>query len=144
MAESNLTWEFHNTIVPPYIFQDLKWYERDGLENWYRQNQCKEFLENTDKDFEQRKIVNFYMIRNGNKLDKNMIEKYQTADHDEIKKYPIKHQRQITSSIFGNINRKDLHFNNKTIKEHFSNKKKSLGRGKFLKRCKGDIYASCW
>ena len=144
MAESNLTWEFHNTFVPPYIFQDLKWYERDGLEIWYRQNQCKEFLENTDKEFEQRKIVNFYMIRNGNKLDKNMIEKYQTVDHDEIKKYPIKHQHQITSSIFGNINRKDLHFNNKTIKEHFSNKKKSLGRGKFLKRCKGDIYASCW
>ena len=32
MAESNLTWKFHNTFVPPYIFQDLKWYECDGLE----------------------------------------------------------------------------------------------------------------
>ena len=144
MAESNLTWKFHNTFVPPYIFQDLKWYERDGLEIWYRQNQCKEFLENTDKEFERRKIVNFYMIRNGNKLDKNIMEQYQTVDHDEIKKYPIKHQRQLTSSIFGNINHKDVHVNNKTIKEYFSNKNKSLGRGKFLKRCKDDMDASCW
>ena len=62
-----------------------------------------------------------------------VINLIKTVDHDEIKKYPIKHQRQLTSSIFGNINHKDLHVNNKTIKEYFSNKNKSLGRGKFLK-----------
>ena len=41
--------------------------ERDGLETWYRQNKCQEFLENTNKHFKQRKIVNFQMINE--KLD---------------------------------------------------------------------------
>ena len=30
------------------------------------------------------------------------------------------------------------------IKEHFVNKKVSVGRGKFLKKIKDDIYAQCW
>ena len=32
--------------------------------------------------------------------------------------------------------------NGQTIKEHFNNnKEKAIGRGKFLKRCRDDIYA---
>ena len=39
MAESNqLTWEVENTFVPKYTPNNLKWYEKDGLETWYRQN----------------------------------------------------------------------------------------------------------
>ena len=32
----------------------------------------------------------------------------------------------------------------KKIKEHFVNKKVSVGRGKFLKKIKDDKYAQCW
>ena len=32
----------------------------------------------------------------------------------------------------------------KKIKEHFVNKKVSVGRGKFLKKIKNDKYAQCW
>ena len=56
------------------------------------------------------------MIINGDKLDKNIIQQYQTVDREEIKKYPSEHQHKITSSIFRNIHRKDLHVNNSTIK----------------------------
>ena len=32
----------------------------------------------------------------------------------------------------------------KTIKEHFVNKKVGVGRVKFLKKIKDDMYAQCW
>ena len=52
MAESNqLTWEVDNTFIPKYTPNNLKWYGKDGLETWYRQNKCNEFLNNTDEYF---------------------------------------------------------------------------------------------
>ena len=68
LTEDKLTWEFDNEFIPSYIPMNLNSSERDGLETWYRQNKCQEFLENTNKHFEQRKIVNFHMINE--KLDK--------------------------------------------------------------------------
>ena len=109
MAESSkLTWQFDNTFVSPYVPENLKWFERDGLETWYRQNKCREFLKNTDVHFQQQQIINFDMITNGKELDKSIIKPYQTIDHDEIKKYLPERQQQITSSIFRNIGREDM------------------------------------
>ena len=68
LAEDKLTWEFDNEFIPSYISMNLNISERDGFETWYRQNKCQEFLENTNKHFEQRKIANFHMINK--KLDK--------------------------------------------------------------------------
>ena len=71
MAEaSKITQQGDNMFVLPYVSNNLKWFERDGLETWYRQNKCREFFEDTDLHFERRQISNFYMIRNGEKLDK--------------------------------------------------------------------------
>ena len=99
MAELNLTWQFDNTFRPSYVSPNLKWYERDGLDTWYKQNKCQEFLENTDKHFEQRKIKNFDMINDGEKRNK-IIQQHQTVGHEEIKKYPFEHQHEITSLYF--------------------------------------------
>ena len=52
------------------------------------------------------KVVNFDMIRNGDKMESKKIRQYQTIDHDEIKKYPKHLQQQITSSIFLIVNEK--------------------------------------
>ena len=144
MAEStDLTWKVDNTFVPPFVSNDLKWFERDGLETWYRRNKCEEFLQDTDSHFKNRKIVNFDMIKN--EASDTKIKQYQQIDHDEIKKYPIEYQQQITSSIFCNANRKDMYIEKRTINEHFNNKKISgYGRGKFIKKCKDDMYAQCW
>ena len=65
MAESNdLTWEMDNDFIPKYIPDSLKWYEKDGLETWYRKNKCEEFLSDTDAHFKKTKIVNFNIIKN--------------------------------------------------------------------------------
>ena len=84
MAESNeLTWEMDNVFVPKYVPNNLKWYKKDGLETWYRQNKCEEFLNGTDAHFKKRKIINFDIIKND--IGKNKLKQYQTIDHDELK-----------------------------------------------------------
>ena len=135
---------YDNKFIPSYVSDNLKWFERDGLETSYKKNKCDEFLSNTDLYLEKMRIVNFDMIRNVNKMEIEKIWQYQTIDHDEIKKYPKHLQQQITSSIFRNIEPKDLYVNGKTIAENFRNKERSAGRGKFLKICKDTLYAKYW
>ena len=139
MTESNdLTWEATNNFIPNYIPVDLKWYEKDGLGTWYLQNKCEKFLNNTDLHFKKTQIVNFDLINN--KVDEQTKKQYQTIDHDKIKPFPVAFQEQICSSVFRNSQRKDMHIEKKTINEHFSNKKPSLGRECFLKKIKADMY----
>ena len=143
MAESfDMTWKLDSKFIPPFVSKNLKWFERDGLETWYRRNQCEDFLENTDLHFKNRKFINFDMIKND--INDNKIKQYQQIHHDEIKKYPIHYQEQIMSSIFRNSNQKDLNIQKTTVNEHFSNKKISFGRGKVIKKCRDDMYAQCW
>ena len=88
MAELNyLTWEANNNFIPTYIPSDLKWYEKDGLETWYLQKKCEEFLDNTYLHFGKAQIVNFDMINN--EVDQQSKKQYQTIDHDKIKQYPV-------------------------------------------------------
>ena len=141
--EDNLTWQFDNELIPSYVPPNVKYFERDGLETWYRQNKCQEFLQNTNKHFEQRKIVNFHMIKE--KLDKKVIQQYQTVDNNKIEQYPIEYRNQIRSSIFCNIHRNNLHVKMSTVKNYFmTDKQKSIGRGKFLNICRDSMYVSCW
>ena len=132
MAQStDLAWKLDNTFVPPFVSNDLEWFERYGLETWYRRSKCEEFLQDTDSHFKNRKIVNFDMIKN--EASDTKIKQYQQIDHDEIKKYPIEYQQEITSSIFRIANRQDMYIEKRTIKEHFNNKNISgYGRGKFI------------
>ena len=62
--QDKLTWEYENCFIPKYVPQNLKWFEREGLEAWYRQNKCQEFLNNTDLHFAKRKVINFDIIKN--------------------------------------------------------------------------------
>ena len=77
------------------------------------------------------------MIKNNTSDDKT--KQYQQIDHDEIEKYPKYYQEQIMSSIFRNANPKDMKIQKRTVHEHFSDKKKAVGRGKFLKKCVDDM-----
>ena len=70
---------------------------------------------------------------------------YRKIDHDEIKKYPEKEQEQIMNSIFRNANRKDMIIEKRAINTHFNKTfVPPKGRGKFIKKIQGDMYASCW
>ena len=124
-----LIWQFDNEFIPTYIPPNAK---RDGLETWYRQNKCQEFLENTNEHFKQRKLINFHVINK--KLDEKTIQQYQTVNNKKIEQYPIEYQDQIRSSIFCNLQLDDLHVEMPTVKKHFmTDKQKSIGRGNFLK-----------
>ena len=78
------TWKVDNTFVPKFITDNLKWYERDGLETWDLRNKCSVFLENTDSHFKNRKIVNFDIVNDGEKMAKQTLTQYRTIDHDGI------------------------------------------------------------
>ena len=104
MAES--TWKADNVFIHKYVPNNLKWYERDGLDTWYLQNKWNEFLEDPDLHLKQRQIVNFDLIKNG--VSERTIKQYNQIDHDEIKKYPAKYQDQI--SVETKMSSKQLKF----------------------------------
>ena len=147
MATSSANTIYTNTFIPEYVPDNLKWYERDGLDTWYKKNKCGEFLEDTDCYFHTAQIINFDIIRNQKQLPKNKLEQYQTVNYDTIKKYPLSEQARITSSIFRSIDRSDLHVTPTVVKNHFHKDnfpQKSVGRGRFLKICRDTMYAKYW
>ena len=120
----------------------MNWYGRDGLDIWYLQNKCNEFINNTDCYFKRMKITNFDLIKND--VPKEKLKQYQTLDHDEIKQYPPQLREQICSSIFRNAKRRDMYVQKQTINEHFNDKNVSIGRGRFIKKIRDDMYAQSW
>ena len=113
-SKNNLTWKFDNKLIPKFVPNDLKWCERDGLDTWYLQNKCNEFINNTDTYFKRMKITNFDLIKND--VPKEKLKQYQTLDHDEIKQYLLRLREQICSLIFRNANRKDMHIKKKQLR----------------------------
>ena len=80
----------HNTYVPKFVSNNIPRYERDGLNAWYEQMKYYEFLEDKDNHFKNLEIANFDMIYNKKALSNDKIKQYQSIDHHEIMKYPIK------------------------------------------------------
>ena len=111
-----------NIFVPKFIPNDLKWYERDGLDTWYLEGKCKDFLENTDRHFEQMKIINFYILS----VSKKGLKQYQQTDHQMVMSYPAKERKEIFSSIFRNVGRNDMNVTKESVNKHFKNKKKQV------------------
>ena len=76
-------------------------------------------------------------------MTKQTLTQYNTIDHDEIKKYPEK--EQIMSSIIRNAKRKDMIIEKRTINTHFNETfVLPIGRGRFIKKIRDEMYASCW
>ena len=147
MATSSVNTIYTNTYIPEYVPVNLKWYEKDGLDTWYKTNKCGKFLEDTDRYFHTTQINNFDIIRNQNQLPKNKLKQYQIVNYDTIKKYPSVDQARITSSIFRNINRSDLHVTPTVVENDFHRNnipQKSVGRGRYLKICRDTMYAKYW
>ena len=122
-----------NRFVPRFFSNNLPWYERDGLMTWYDQVKCQEFLEDTDKHFQNLKIINFDIVNSKGKLLKDKIKQYQTINHCEILSYPPDLQDEILSSIF-RTKRDDMFVKKETVMEHFKKSVKSVGRGGIIVR----------
>ena len=54
--------------------------------------------------------------------------------------YPQEQQQKMMPSIVRITKRDAMFVSKKSVKEHFTNKQKSIGRGKFLKFCRDDMY----
>ena len=103
------------SYVPPFVPQDLPWYERDGLMMWYVQGKCQEFLRDTDRHFNKTKIVNFDIIHKqccGEVVPNELLKYYQTVNQTRVSEYPPGDQEKILSSAF-RTNRKDIYFEKK-------------------------------
>ena len=133
-----------NTFIPKFISDNVPWYDRDGLNIWYEQNKCNEFLENTDHHFENLQIINFDLIFNEDKLSDQKIKQYQEIDHKEIMKYPEREREQIMSSIFRDSRRQGMFIQKETVHKHFKVNSKSIGQGRFVQKLKNDHYKETW
>ena len=139
---------FDNKYIPQYGSDNLNWYERDGLETWYRKNKCDNFLRNTDDHFKRTTITNFDMIRQKEKITKDQRKQYHAVDYEEIKKYPQDQQFKIAFSIFRHISSKEIHVSQELIKDHFEKQKllnanRAIGRG-YNVRYNDTMYAKYW
>ena len=111
-----------NAYVPRFVSNDLKWYDWDGLMTWYNQCKCKDFLRDTNKNFEKAKIVNFDMIHCqccGEELREDLLKYYQTVNDKSVLQYPTSDQAKILSSAF-RTDRDDIFFERKTKKHSLS------------------------
>ena len=77
-----------NKFVPKFVSNNLPWYERDGLMTWHEKGKCSDFLEDTDKHFQNKKIINFDIISQKGDISKENLKQYQTINHKEILSYP--------------------------------------------------------
>lgn len=48
-----------NRLIPKYVPSNLKWDQKDGLDTWYLQGKCNDFIENVDLHFSNTEITNF-------------------------------------------------------------------------------------
>lgn len=136
----------NNRIIPKYVPANLKWHERDGLDTWYLQGKCQDFLQNTDSYFENVKVTNFDIINN-KLMDLDKKKQYETVNFNDSNDYPIQYQVEINDSIFRHINQNSYHVQLNDAKQHFNkndNKRKAIGRGRFLKLCSNAVYAKYW
>ena len=131
-----------NRFIPKYISNDLSWYKKDGLDIWYLQNKCNDFLRATDNHFKEMERMNFDLIKSN--VSEEQIKQYQQINHHEIMGYPHKLREEICLLIFRNVKRDGTYVKKKTIDEHFKNKKVGVGCGRFVKKIKDSVYVESW
>ena len=106
------------------------------------EGKCKDFLENTDRHFEQMKIINFDIINKT--VSEKGLKQYQQIDHQILMSYPPKERQEMFSSIFRNVSRNDMIVTKESVNEDFKNKKTRIGRGRSIKKIRDDLYAKVW
>ena len=76
-------------------------------------------MRDTDRYFNETKIVNFDIIQCcGKVLPNELLKYYQTVNQTPVSEYPSDDQENILSSAF-HTDRKDIYIAKKTIEKHF-------------------------
>ena len=79
-----------SSYIPPYIKDNLKWYEKEGLITYFQQREYQEFKKDRDAYINETKILNFDIIHHmcrGDKLEKT-IKEHNTVKKEKLKQMP--------------------------------------------------------
>ena len=101
--------EYKNKYIPPFVRQNLKWYERDGSITYINQLEYKKFEEDRDAYLEKIKITNFDIIYSKcrNEPLENEIKYYKTIDTKDLKQMPPADKDAALAACFRS-GRKDI------------------------------------
>ena len=114
-----------NSYVPKFVPKDVPLYERYGLMTWYDEIKCEDFLRDTDKHFQQAKIINFDITHRQccGEVSKNLLKQHQKFNDKSDSDYPALKQDRILSSAF-QTDRKKILFEKKSCIKTFQQKNK--------------------
>ena len=91
---------------------------------WYDQGKCQDVFRDTDRRFNETKIVNFDIIHKqccGEVVPFEPLKYYQTVNQIRVSEYPSDDQEKILSSTFC-TDSKDIYFKKETTANHFLKK----------------------
>ena len=139
-----------SSYIPPYVKENLKWYEKEGLITYFQQLEYKEFKRDRDTYINQTKILNFDIIHHmcrGDKLEKT-IKEHNTIRKENLKQMPPSEKYAAVAACFRSSN-KNIFVEKPVAKEYFSCNNSNICRTERnrLKRQeeeKNRKYFECW
>ena len=121
--------EVRQRYIPPYIKDNLKWYEKEGLITYFMQREYQEFKKDRETYINRTKILNFDIIHHvsrGDRLEK-CIKEHNTVKKEMLKQMPPSEKYAATVACFRSSN-KNLVIEKKIAEEHFSCRNKNICR----------------
>ena len=136
--------------IPPYIKDNLKWYEKEGLITYFQQREYQEFKKDRDRYINETKILNFDIIHHvcrGDRLGKS-IKEHNTVKKEMLKQMPPSEKYAAAAACFRSTN-KNINIEKSVAKEHFNCTNSNICRTERdrLKReeeKKNRKYFECW
>ena len=136
--------------IPPYVKENLKWYEKEGLITYFQQLEYKEFKRDRDAYINQTKILNFDIIHHicrGDKLEKT-IKEHNTVKKENLKQMPPSEKYAAVAACFRSSN-KNIFVEKTVAKEYFSCNNSIINRTersrlKKQEEDKNRKYFECW
>ena len=110
-----------SSYIPPYIKDNLKWYEKEGLITYFQQREYQEFKKDRDAYINETKILNFDIIHHmcrGDKLEKT-IKEHNTVKKERLKQMPPSEKYTAVAACFRSSN-KNIIIERSIAKEYFS------------------------
>ena len=139
-----------SSYIPPYIKDNLKWYEKEGLITHFQQREYQEFKRNRDAYINETKILNFDIIHHicrGDKLEKT-IKEHNTVKKERLKQMPPSEKYAAVAACFRSSN-KNIIVERSIAKEYFSCNNSNIcrtekSRLKKQEEDKNRKYFECW
>ena len=139
-----------SSYIPPYIKDNLKWYEKEGLITYFQQREYQEFKKNRDAYINETKILNFDIIHHmcrGDKLEKT-IKEHNTVKKERLKQMPPSEKYAAVAACFRSSN-KNIIVERSIAKEYFFCNNSNIcrtekSRLKKQEEDKNRKYFECW